>query len=1290
MANPSEQSGDKLSLVYDTALCIIPPSQSWPSIDRLRSLYDKAYEKWPPHVNLVYPFVRPEMLPTAADRIQAALSQQEWDVPVQLDSADAFLRKNDNTIFRHDGDVSRASTLGKLRNEMLRSIGHAAGANFRMHMTIAQSEDANSAAHGSLVAKVGLLPTIGWKVDELHILVRERLQQVDGRPTSQMKLWGTVSLSDGSLSRLAEPKPFYGVSKPPNTSVDEETETETGERDQLRTNKGYYYNEEFDSWEPYTTSQIDEPQEQQMPETLTVSSYNVLADFDWPPSEARHPLLIKNILSKDATADVLVLQEVTDVFLSALLRNDLVRERYPYASHGPPSQPDVEPLPSMLNVIILSQFPFDWEFVSFHRKHKGSVVAKFRDIKRLGSDGLPTIVAGVHLSHGLTDGAVAAKKTEIQMLLRYLSQTYPQNPLILAGDTNITTSSCSISAALQKKSISAATVNLLASFDTVFAEAGLSDAWTVSRSEMGDVSYTDYEQDESQNLFEGEQGATYDPLRNEVAAEMVGSGFNNRPQRIDRVLVRGGKLLEIARFNKFGFLRGEENASHSFGSDHWGVRCVLKLHPDDMVDSSQHLKALVVPVHLQKAPTPSLSHPDSAKGCLADLGGVLPDDAESSKRKTALEMLKRVLLDSAAEHATVVVVPVGSYALGVWTSSSDMDILCIGPFSSTTFFALATQRLKKAASSQEKDIRILRRVKANTGLMLELQVNGIKTDLQYCPAGAIAQGFPQVLTLPASDPVWSLAPQTLSKLKALRDVDYLRRSIPDLPSFRLAHRFVKTWAKFRGIYTARFGFLGGIHISILLARVHKLLVRDNINPGMISVPDLLTTFFTHYANFDWDKNLVFDPFFHKRNLNYTRTPREPLAILGYFPPSLNTAHAASVPSTRTIAAEFQRASAALLSSSDNMSWSSFLASSGEGGGGATDFLATYKSYIKLDVQYWGLSPTRGAQFIGWLESRLVMLLVDMNRRAPSIYARIWPGRFITTADTTGDQEETTTRDEYQAIYLIGLDKNNDRTTSKEEMQLLLGQIQTSLSRFTDQIRKDEKYFDERACWLAASVINQSELAALDVQVDDDDFGLAGEYTPGEEEDDDDESDDESQEKDLDSESSHDDDSRSSSKKAGTKGGKKQATAQVNTGQQPGKKPKFRTALDVMNRIRWDPGIDSSDYIIGYEDRFLGARERPLDNWKSELTDEEFIPLHRILYFKRRRTAPPRPRQGRVGEGGGDADRAEAGDDDDDDDGGGKDLIIPKKERAKDKDWEIVWERRTRTDLIFGSGAVPPS
>jgi len=88
--------------------------------------------------------------------------------------------------------------------------------------------------------------------------------------------------------------------------------------------------------------------------------------------------------------------------------------------------------------------------------------------------------------------------------------------------------------------------------------------------------------------------------------------------------------------------------------------------------------------------------------------------------------------------------------------------------------------------------------------------------------------------------------------------------------------------------------------------------------------------------------------------------------------------------------------------------------------------------------------------------------------------------------------------------------------------------------------------------------------------------------------------------------------------------------------------KLRPASDVLNRLRWDPHLDPADYIIGYEDRFLGARETSLEKWKTEQTDEEFIPQHRILYFKK--------------QGG--------------DDGKG----------------EIMWERMTRIDRIFGSGA----
>ncbi|KAL3480348.1 hypothetical protein BJX99DRAFT_27871 [Aspergillus californicus] len=83
--------------------------------------------------------------------------------------------------------------------------------------------------------------------------------------------------------------------------------------------------------------------------------------------------------------------------------------------------------------------------------------------------------------------------------------------------------------------------------------------------------------------------------------------------------------------------------------------------------------------------------------------------------------------------------------------------------------------------------------------------------------------------------------------------------------------------------------------------------------------------------------------------------------------------------------------------------------------------------------------------------------------------------------------------------------------------------------------------------------------------------------------------------------------------------------------------RLRPAADILNRLVWDESYDSTDFIIGYEDRFEGRLEASMNSWKRDSTDEEFIPQHRILYIKRK------------------------------------------------SDSEIVWDRRRRIDKIFRSG-----
>ena len=234
-----------------------------------------------------------------------------------------------------------------------------------------------------------------------------------------------------------------------------------------------------------------------------------------------------------------------------------------------------------------------------------------------------------------------------------------------------------------------------------------------------------------------------------------------------------------------------------------------------------------------------------------------------------------------------------------------------------------------------------------------------------------------------------------------------------------------------------------------------------------------------------------------------------------------------------------------------------------------------------------------------------------------MHARIWPARFV-------DQEAAEDDKDYQGYYLIGLDRLDGASgepVAKDEIKVRMGTLRTVLEKFEGQIRGDEKYFDPKSCWMSASLAKQSELGHLRL-----DSRAWGEHTQGDEE-----SDDEEEEELEDVDEGRDSDAEDRGKK------KKKLGSDQTLPSRPAYKGRFRSSADVISRLRWDPGMDSGDYVVGYEDRFLGIRERPLDQWKSEQTDEEFIPQHRIEYFKRR------------------------------------------------SDGVIVWDRKQRRDDIFGSG-----
>ncbi|UKZ73455.1 hypothetical protein TrVFT333_001102 [Trichoderma virens FT-333] len=1100
---------------HDTALCLIPPPQLWGPVNALRSLNDEKFTKWPPHITLVYPFVTPEALPDVAEALcRNKIGSLDDDISINLEEAGFF----------HIVD-EQVKHLSELRDQIHRFLGRPRGREYRPHLTLAQSEDTQASWHQFLLEKARLLTPLVWHTRQLAVMIRDPVSPNSAGASRPMRLWGYIDLASHSLVRdaatlAAIPSLPVGASLP-------------------RPQATFHHNGVNMSWEPLSDSITNADIEPTPLNRLVIASYNVLAEFDWPASSSRYPALVGNILSERASADILVLQEVTDQFLSFLLADSNIRSQYPYTTHGPPDQHGIAPLPSHLNTVVLSKLPFQWEYLrSF--KHKGFGILEFPTVQTGGpseSPLKPLVLAACHLSRGLTDAALATKRDEIKKLVEYLNSSFPQHPWVLAGDFNLASSSHTIDQALKKGEISEKGLECLEEIEAIVSKAGLQDTWLVSRVGPGESSSTTGSHESNLGLYEGEQGATFDPISNSLAAASIGAG-GSRPQRYDRILVTKSAQLQPYGFNMFGqVMDANEITSQDPASDHWGIRCLLVPSPPNAgVESSSNSK--FQGISLRKAAL-TLGSFDELKDSLVS-NGQFPTASDAELRQEAIALLQRTLLENdttAAEaekrsHVQLVLIPVGSFGLGVWTSLSDIDCLCVGNISSKTFFSLAVQKLKKASTS---GIKILRRVMANTGTMLELEIHGIRFDLQYCAAAAIAQGYPDVLKRPASDPVFSLPVQSIAKLKPARDLVYLRRSIPDMTKYRVAHLFIKAWAQSR-------------------------------------------------------------------------------------------ASSASISTVNALASELTRAAALL--SQDGMTWSKFLGLELSGTPssliekGAADFLDSYRTYIKISARYWGSSQQKGRKYLGWLESRFISILVDISRKTLGLVPRIWPARFIDEDQTSGTSDENS---ELSACYLIGLkwvDSIADKSATSQAAAE--GNIRVILQEFESRVQKSDKYYDSENCWMSASIMRRSSLGPVRLAP-----GQLYEYDGTDTDlDDDDESD---------LEEGNEPESEAYVSKKDSRSLKTGASKSTSESSKPAGAGKLRSAVDAMNRIRWDSGMDSSDYLVGYEDRFLGAQEKALDNWRTEQTDEEFIPQHRILYFRRK------------------------------------------------SDGAIVWDRRTRVDTIFGSG-----
>src|SRR4051794_3306686 len=60
---------------HQTAVAVVPPQEVWGPIQAVRERHDRQFRRWPPHVNLLYPFYPAGRFDEALPRVLAACAK---------------------------------------------------------------------------------------------------------------------------------------------------------------------------------------------------------------------------------------------------------------------------------------------------------------------------------------------------------------------------------------------------------------------------------------------------------------------------------------------------------------------------------------------------------------------------------------------------------------------------------------------------------------------------------------------------------------------------------------------------------------------------------------------------------------------------------------------------------------------------------------------------------------------------------------------------------------------------------------------------------------------------------------------------------------------------------------------------------------------------------------------------------------------------------------------------------------------------------------------------------------
>ncbi|CAF1157808.1 unnamed protein product [Adineta steineri] len=156
----------------ETALCIIPPENVWEQIQAIRSIHDKAYPRWMPHINLIYPFVPENNFDNIKVQLELICNQRKpFQIQFNQSSFEYFKQRGDLCTYHLRPTISTDIVeLQKLIQNQLSNIIKTKRA-FEAHLTLGQTT--TSKISNTLIDIKNKWTTIEFTIDRIYMISRE-------------------------------------------------------------------------------------------------------------------------------------------------------------------------------------------------------------------------------------------------------------------------------------------------------------------------------------------------------------------------------------------------------------------------------------------------------------------------------------------------------------------------------------------------------------------------------------------------------------------------------------------------------------------------------------------------------------------------------------------------------------------------------------------------------------------------------------------------------------------------------------------------------------------------------------------------------------------------------------------------------------------------------------------------------------------------------------------------------------------------------------------------------------